>query len=612
MAGSVPAGRAHVEIALRDQLSGGLKRTAARLRGFSRSVGAIGGTLLAGAGALAAPFLPAIAKASDFQEVMSKFNTVFGDQAGTVQQWGDDFAGQVGRSKKQIAEFMAGSQDLFVPLGFDAGTATELSKTLTGLSVDLASFNNMQDADTLRDLHAALTGSGEVMKKYGVIVSEAAVKQELLNRGLDPKTASDQEKVQSRLNIILAGTTAAQGDALRTAGSYANQMKRLRATLDDTQVALGTAILPALTAFAARASTVIQMVGAWIQANPQIVQGVAALAVGLGAAGALLVTVGGAGFALSTILTGLSTLVGVVGAAFGLLVSPIGLAVAAIVGLIAAGIAWTGSWSTIVDFFTSTLGAMGNALANGNLALAGEILWSSLKLAFAQGTIDIRKAWIETWHGLGAILDGVVTGLRSAWAGLTNWIADSLLAVIGYLQDIGAWLAEVVGIKVETIDIEGIRRTLDEDSGRGQDKLATDKSKRDDARGEQLQKDLAATEARLAELQASRGASIAEAGGATFTGRGELLDQLRGFLDAAQPAAAEAGGGLVLPGATASGGVNAAAKVSGTFSSAAAGLLGGNARSAGERTAKAAEKTASEVRELRKEIRTGGGLVYGA
>ena len=46
----------------------------------------------------------------------------------------------------------------------------------------------------LRDLHAALTGSGEVMKKYGVLVNEAAAKQEVLNQGLDPKVATDQQK----------------------------------------------------------------------------------------------------------------------------------------------------------------------------------------------------------------------------------------------------------------------------------------------------------------------------------------------------------------------------------------------------------------------------------
>ena len=95
-----------------------------------------------------------------------------------------------------------------------------MSKQITALATDLASFNNLADDDVLRDLHAALTGSGEVMKKYGVIVSEAAVKQELLNQGLDPKNATEQQKVMARLAIIMRGTTAAQGDAARSAGSF--------------------------------------------------------------------------------------------------------------------------------------------------------------------------------------------------------------------------------------------------------------------------------------------------------------------------------------------------------------------------------------------------------
>jgi len=140
--------------------------------------------------------IPAIKKASDYQEVMSKFETVFGDRTSEVKAWGDEFANQVGRSKTQTAQFLAGAQDLFIPLGFEPGAAEQMSKTVTGLAVDLASFNNMADEDVMRDLQAAMTGSGETMKKYGVIVSEAAVKQELLNQGLDPKVASDQQKVQ--------------------------------------------------------------------------------------------------------------------------------------------------------------------------------------------------------------------------------------------------------------------------------------------------------------------------------------------------------------------------------------------------------------------------------
>ncbi len=309
----VRAGKAFVEVSLRDRVEAGLKRISVRLRAFSSLVNSIGIRMLGVSSAFAAPFIPAIKAASDMEETMSKFNTVFGDNATAVKRWADQFAGDVGRSKQQIASFLAGSQDLFVPLGFDASTAENLSKTITGLSIDLASFNNMADADVLRDLHAAITGSGEVMKKYGVIVSETAVKQELLNQGLDPKRATQQQKVMARLAIIMRGTTAAQGDALRTAGSFANQMKRLRGTLSDVAVELGNAILPAVTSLVSTAASALRLVGEWITSNKQLVVTIAAVAAGIGITGAALIGLGGLLYVAGVAVTGLTALWGAAG-----------------------------------------------------------------------------------------------------------------------------------------------------------------------------------------------------------------------------------------------------------------------------------------------------------
>ena len=311
----VRAGKAFVEVSLRDRVEAGLNRIAVRLRAFSSLVNTIGIRMLGVSSAFAAPFIPAIKAASDMEETMSKFNTVFGDNAAAIKTWADDFAGNVGRSKQQIASFMAGSQDLFVPLGFDASTAESLSKTITGLSIDLASFNNTADADTLRDLHAALTGSGEVMKKYGVIVNETAVKQELLNQGLDPNRATQQQKVMARLAIILRGTTAAQGDAVRTAGSFANQMKRLRGTLSDVAVELGNAILPTVTSLVSAAASTLRVVGNWITQNKRLVTTIAAVAVGIGVAGAALIGLGGLLHIAAIAVTGMAALWGVAGLA---------------------------------------------------------------------------------------------------------------------------------------------------------------------------------------------------------------------------------------------------------------------------------------------------------
>lgn len=243
----IKAGEAYIQTSLRggDKVRKSLKAITARLKGVGiagAKIAAVG--LAAGATAFAAFSVKA---ASDLEETMNKFNVVFGKNAKAVKEWGDAYAAQIGRSEEQIARFLSNAQDLLIPLGFEEGAATKMSQDLTILSTDLASFNNMADADVMRDLQAALTGSGEVMKKYGVIVSEAAVKQQLLQDGFDPTTATNQQKVMARYNLILAGTTAAQNDATRSAGSFANQMKALQGKALDFAANIGSILLPVLS-----------------------------------------------------------------------------------------------------------------------------------------------------------------------------------------------------------------------------------------------------------------------------------------------------------------------------------------------------------------------------
>lgn len=298
-----------MEFFLEDQkLQRGLKTTERKLGRFGRSLRGAGAAMLGFGGALAAPFAVSIKAAADLEETMNKFNVVFGENAKQVKEWGDTFAAEVGRSRQQIADFLSSAQDLLVPIGFESGAAEELSKDLTRLAVDLASFNNMADADVMRDLQAALTGSGEVMKKYGVLVSEAAVKQELLNQGLDPKTADNTQKAMARLNIIMRGTTAAQGDAIRSAGSFTNQMKALKASVSDAAAEVGTALLPVVTPLVSKVVEVTKEAAAWITKNHETVVVLAEVTAAVVAVGGALVILGGTVQAVSVAIGGINTL----------------------------------------------------------------------------------------------------------------------------------------------------------------------------------------------------------------------------------------------------------------------------------------------------------------
>lgn len=441
----IRAGKAFVEIGL-DQtaLLRGLKSAQRRLQRFGAGMAKIGGLVTGVASSLALGFVPAIRAASDLQEVQSKFNTVFGSNAEAVRAWGNEYAKTVGRSRRQIEEFLAGSQDLFVPLGFEPGAAETMSKQITELAVDLGSFNNRADADVLNDLQAALTGSGEVMKKYGVIVSDATIKQEALAQGFDPKNLTEQQKVLARLSIIMKGTTAAQGDAVRTGGSFANQMKRLKAEAENIAGTIGNALLPVLTPVVALVAKIAGRVREWAGANPTLIRTIAAV-VGIALlAGVVLLALGSAFIFLGAVAGAAVTVIGVIGTILGALLSPIGLVIAAVLGIATAILYSTGAGADaikwLVDKFNmlkdealESFGAIRDALSSGDFAGAAKVLWAQLRVWWVRGT-----GWLlDKWHDF---KNGFLSAATEAFFGVASIANNAWAAVQKTFNNVSAWM----------------------------------------------------------------------------------------------------------------------------------------------------------------------------
>ncbi len=179
--------------------------------------------------------------AADAQEMQSKSSVVFGAFAADFRQFTGKLGEATGRSKFELEEMGASVQDLFVPLGFARSEATELSKKLTTLAVDVASFNNATDVDTMNAFKSALIGNHESVQRFGVVINEVTLQQELFAMGIrkSRNEITPQEKALARLNLILKGTTDAHGDAIRTAMSYRNSQKRLQGAFHELKVEIG-------------------------------------------------------------------------------------------------------------------------------------------------------------------------------------------------------------------------------------------------------------------------------------------------------------------------------------------------------------------------------------
>ncbi len=190
--------------------------------------------------------------ASAVQEMQSKSSVVFGQFVSDVRKQLSDFGNEVGRSTHELEQMASSIQDTFVPMGFARGEASKLSVQLTKLAVDVASFNNASDTETMMAFQSALVGNHETVRRFGVVITEATLKQELLRMGINKsaKDVTNAEKVQARLNLIIAGTSDAHDDATRTSGSFANTSKALTSALSELSVDVMTPMLPRLTRLA--------------------------------------------------------------------------------------------------------------------------------------------------------------------------------------------------------------------------------------------------------------------------------------------------------------------------------------------------------------------------
>lgn len=187
--------------------------------------------------------------ASDIEEMQGKSSVVFGKFRDGVVKELTAFGDAVGRSSHELEGMASTVQDTFVPMGFARGEAAKLSVELTKLAVDTASFNNASDTDTIKAFQSALVGNHETVRRFGVVISEATLNQELMTMGIEGgnKAATNAQKVQARLNLITKGVADAQGDAARTSGSYANSMRGLKAEFSELAGSLGAVVLPAIT-----------------------------------------------------------------------------------------------------------------------------------------------------------------------------------------------------------------------------------------------------------------------------------------------------------------------------------------------------------------------------
>ena len=222
------------------------------------------GAILGGLATVGRSFRNLVNLSSRYIEDMNLFNVSMGQYAGEAREYAravqDAMGIDMGEWMRNQGTFMT----LITGMGETAERADVMSRQLTQLGYDIASFYNIDVADAMGKIQSGIAGELEPLRRIGWDLSDARMKAEAASLGIQKNTdaMTQGEKVGLRYALIMGQVTQVHGDMARTINAPANQLRVLTAQARMAGRAIGNVLIPIINAilpYAIAAAKAIQM-----------------------------------------------------------------------------------------------------------------------------------------------------------------------------------------------------------------------------------------------------------------------------------------------------------------------------------------------------------------
>lgn len=326
--------------------------------------------------------------ASDLNEEIDKSKVVFGPAAATVQAFADS-ASSIGLSERAALGAAGAFGNMFNTVGLGQGAAADMSTTMVKLAADMASFNNEDPSEMLDRLRSGLSGEAEPLRRFGVLLSEAAVKEFAYREGIAAtgEALTEAQKVQARYGLIMEQTAIQQGNFALTSGSLANLQRTLGASIENLGATFGQALLP-----------IVQQIVSFLVAD--VMPTLSKLAEAVGPVIDVLLFLGSVALKPTTI-------------ALGLLVDAISIVVNALTGPFTA--AWTFAQQVVGNVASTIIGVAKNIVG----------IAASIPGPWQDAAGDMRAALEEAQASVDSWGEQTQTSTAEAGAAVSNYTAQA-------------------------------------------------------------------------------------------------------------------------------------------------------------------------------------------
>lgn len=192
--------------------------------------------------------------ASNYIQTTKMLNATMGDGADEAKKFAEELGDVMGLNPADTMNFQATFQNLFTGFGNNAKQAQIMSKNLTQLSYDMASFygelvgNDPQVA--AEKLRLGMAGTIEPIQRLGYAIKEADLQAVAARQGLNVnvRNLNTASKSMLRYIAIMEQSKHVQGDMARSFSSPATAMIVFKSSIKQLSTEIGKTFLPMLMA----------------------------------------------------------------------------------------------------------------------------------------------------------------------------------------------------------------------------------------------------------------------------------------------------------------------------------------------------------------------------
>lgn len=247
----------------------GIKNATAQFSQLGKSINSsLNFAFAAGVTAIGVGVVDAVKAASNLSAEFEGVNQVFGKASASVQEFAKQASKTAGLSETEALQASKTFGLFATSAGLSTTAAAGFSTTLVQLAGDLGSFNDVPTAEALAAIQSGLQGQAEPLRKFGVFLTDDALKAEAMAMKIYEGTGAltAQQKMLASYSLILKSTNIQQGDYVKYADTFGNSTKTITKELDNLSAQIGMQLLPVIEELLPQISALVPIFGEKLKA----------------------------------------------------------------------------------------------------------------------------------------------------------------------------------------------------------------------------------------------------------------------------------------------------------------------------------------------------------